>query len=91
MTYKVSSDFYGNDSLKELTHKSCLFINRTDELLHTQALDDWKLLQDVGGRVHLYGMLDLNQGTRTLNKISVSEIPHLERQKEREEEIYRTL
>ncbi len=55
------------------------------------ALDEWKLLKDVVGRVHLYSILDPNQGTRTLNKIIVSEIPHLEKKKEREEEIYRTL
>jgi len=45
----------------------------------------------VGGRVHLDSILDLNEGTRTHNKISDSEIPQLERQNEREEEIYHTL
>ncbi len=84
----VILSFKGNYTLKELTPKTCLFINHTSEPY--SALDEWKLLKDVGGRVHLCSILDPNQGTRTLNKIIVSEIPRLEK-KEREEEIYHTL
>ncbi len=84
----VILSFKGNYTLKELTPKTCLFINHTSEPY--SALDERKLLKYVGGRVHLCSILEPNQGTRTLNKIIVSEIPHLEK-KEREEKIYHIL